>query len=173
MEVRHAKKEEVGLLADMCMAVQALHVEIHPSLFQQPTVEQLAEFFGARLADPDFVIFTAWEESIPIGYVMLHVIRKPAHVFIRERQFVEIDHIHVDERHRGQGVGRRLVVESVKLANSLMISNIQLSVWAENHPAVSAFKAMGFMPQRHVMVLENKEWFEQTGSGNTGKGRRA
>ena len=148
------------------MAVQALHVALQPSLFRQPAAKQLAEFFGARLMDPDFAIFIAWGELGPIGYIMLHVVRRPTHVLVAERQFVEIDQIHVEDRYQRRGVGRRLTSEAVKLARSLKIETIQLNVWAENHPAVTAFEAMGFIPQRHIMVLDDKAIFEQVSGGN-------
>lgn len=165
-QVRRASHDDVDVLAEMCMAVQALHVALKPSLFQQPAAQQLAEFFDARLVDPDFAIFIAWNEFGPIGYVMLHVVHRPTHVLVAERQYVEIDQIHVEERYQRQGVGRRLTSEAVKLARSLKIDTIQLNVWAENHPAVTAFDAMGFIPQRHIMVLDDKAIFEQVRGGN-------
>jgi len=160
MDIRQATPDDADGLAELCKDVQALHVEMEPTLFREPTHEELAGFFRDRLADPDFTAFLAWDHEEPVGYVMLHVIRRPSHILIKAREDVEIDHIHVAETHRRQGIGRRLAAKALDLAHSCGIGTIQLSVWAQNARAVAAFGALGFKPQRHTMVLENKGMLE-------------
>ena len=46
------------------------------------------------------------------------------------------------------------------MARETGIETIQLNVWAQNANAVAAFESMGFVAQRHVMVLEDKENLE-------------
>lgn len=157
MEIRQAAQDDADHLAKLCMGVQMLHVEMQPALFREPTHDELAGFFRERLADPAFTAFLAYDHGEPVGYVLLHVIRRPAHVLIRARECVEIDQIHVTEGRRGRGIGRRLAATALDVARANMIETIQLSVWAQNTRAIAAFEALGFRPQRHTMILEERE----------------
>jgi ribosomal protein S18 acetylase RimI-like enzyme len=80
---------------------------------------------------------------------------------IRAREAVKIDHIHVNETYRKQGIGRRLAAMALEVARSYGIATAQLSVWARNARAVAAFSAPGFESQRHIMVLGNREMSEE------------
>ena len=160
MEIRRATQDDAAQLAVLCGEIQSLHVEMQPMLFRQATTEELSGFFCERATDPDFMIFLALVEGQPVGYVMLHVIRRPAHVLINARECVEIDHIHVRQSHRRRGIGRALASQAIEVAHSSGIETIQLSVWAQNHTAVAAFESLGFEPQRHIMILKDKERLE-------------
>ena len=154
VEIRPAGQGDAETLAELCMGVQELHVEMQPTLFRHATRQELAGFFRERLADADFPAFLALADGAPVGYVVLHVVRRPADVLIKPRSHVEIDQIHVAEGHRRQGIGRLLAATAVETARAHGIEVVQLNVWAQNSRAVAAFKAMGFEPQRHTMVLE-------------------
>lgn len=169
MEIRTATQDDADRLAELCIGVQALHVEMQPALFREPTHEELAGFFRDRLGKHDFTIFLALDEGEPVGYVMLHVIRRPAHVLIRARESVEIDHIYVNETHRRQGISRQLAAKALEVARSYGTDVIQLSVWAQNDRAVAAFEALGFKPQRHIMILKNREMLEQSPAPDSSK----
>jgi ribosomal protein S18 acetylase RimI-like enzyme len=164
MEIRQATQADANHLAELCMCVQALHVEIQPALFRKPRHADLVDFFRDRLSAPDFTSFLAMDGSEPVGYVVLHTIRRPAHVLIRAREIVEIDHIHVAETHQRRGIARRLAAKALEVAHSYGIQTIQLSVWAQNDQAVAAFEALGFKPQRHIMTLDNREKLEPVSS---------
>jgi diamine N-acetyltransferase len=156
MEIRQATKNDVDHLAELCKGVQAVHIELHPSLFRQPLHHELTAFFSDKLSDPNYIAFLAIDDGKPIGYVLLRIIRLSANVFVNARESVEIDHIHVIESHRQRGIGKRLAAKTVEIASSLEIKQVQLNVWAQNSRAIAAFKSFGFEPQRHVMFLKNK-----------------
>ena len=160
IEIKRATRNDAYHLAVLCAEVQSLHVEMQPTLFRQPTCEQLARFFREHLADPDFVVFLALAEGHPVGYVMLHVIRTPAHVLVNPRECVEIDHLHVQLSHRRQGIGRALASRALEVARTSGVETIQLSVWAQNQHAVAAFESLGFEPLRHIMILKDTERLE-------------
>lgn len=152
-EIQRATDRDISALAALCAEVQSLHEQMHPATFRHPTEDELKRLFRERMEDPAFAVFIAWASDEPVGYVVLHVIQKPAHVLVKARSCVEIDHIHVRESHRRQGVGRDLAAQALVVAREAAIETIQLSVWAQNSNAVAAFEAMGFAAQRHTMVL--------------------
>jgi len=161
LEIREATPDDADNLAMLCKDIQALHAGMYPALFCEPTHDELAVFFRARMTDPNFTAFLALDQGEPVGYVALNIVRRPPHILIRAREAVEIDHIHVNKTHRKQGIGRRLAAMALEVASSYGIATVQLSVWARNTLAVAAFSALGFEPQRHIMVLRNREMPEK------------
>jgi len=151
--IRQATDSDVRVLAELCMEVQALHVQLRPSLFLETNVNELADFFRDRLDDPDFTAYLAIGRDQPVGYVLLNAVRRPDHLLLRKREYVEIDQICVREGHRRQGIGEQLVFKAAEVARELGVEEVQLNVWADNGPAVAAFEAFGFKKQRHVMIL--------------------
>ena len=164
MEIRQAIQDDTDTLAAMCREIQSLHAEMQPTLFRHPSAEELASFFRERLDDPNFTILLVEEAGEPVGYVMLHIIRRPAHVLINARSYVEIDHIHVRQAHRRHGVGGELAQQALGVARDSDSDTIQLSVWAENADAVAAFESLGRETQRHIMILKDRERLEQAQS---------
>jgi ribosomal protein S18 acetylase RimI-like enzyme len=154
MEIRQATKNDVDDLAELCMGVQEVHIEMYPLLFRRPSHQELTAFFNDRLSGPDYTTYLAIADGKPIGYVFLHIIRMPANIFVNSREAIEIDHIHVLPSYRRQGIGRQLAAKANEVATSLRIDQVQLNVWAQNNRAIAAFKSFGFEPQRHVMFLK-------------------
>jgi len=64
MEIRQATQADANHLAELCMCVQALHVEIQPALFRKPRHADLVDFFRDRLSAPDFTSFLAMDGRI-------------------------------------------------------------------------------------------------------------
>ena len=149
--VRQATQADADALAELCAEVQAIHVQLHPHLFLEPALYELADFFRDRLDDPDFTAYLAFDGDQPVGYVLLNVVRRPANLLLRKREYLEIDQICVRENHRRQGIGEQLVSRAAEVARELGVEEVQLNVWADNAPAVAAFEALGFKKQRHVM----------------------
>jgi hypothetical protein len=46
MEIRQVTKNDVDDLAELCKGVQAVHIELHPSLFRRPLHQELTAFFN-------------------------------------------------------------------------------------------------------------------------------
>ncbi len=156
IQIRRAKQTDADSLARLCMKVQMLHVEMYPIFFREPAHEELVIFFLERLKDPEFTMFLALDNNRPIGYVMLHVCRRPEYVFVDPMEFVEIDHIQVDEKYQGQGIGKKLAAKALEVARAEGIDQIQLNVWHKNSRATTVFRAMGFEPIRHQMMLTSR-----------------
>jgi ribosomal protein S18 acetylase RimI-like enzyme len=157
MNIRKTTKNDADILAELCLGVQGLHIELQPLIFRQPSQQELADLFRERISDPDYMGFLALDSDKPVGYVVLHIIRKPANVFVLARNIVEIDHIHIIEGYRKQGICKLFAAKTLEVAQSLQIKNVQLSVWAQNDRAIAAFKALGFKNQMHIMSLETSE----------------
>mgnify|MGYP001590758711 CR=1 FL=1 len=153
MKIREATPADAATLARLCMGVQAIHLAMEPSFFRKPTRTELVKFFRERLQEAGFVGFVALEDDAAVGYVLVHLVLRPAHVLVKRRLYAEIDQIHVDKRYRKKGVGRALIRHAIELAGKRGARSVELNVWLQNERAVAAFKALGFESLRQHMIL--------------------
>ncbi len=160
MKIRKATIDDAAILAELCSEVQRLHTKMQPLIFREPSHKELLDVFRERISDPDYISFLAFGKEIPVGYIVLHILRKPENVFAYTRNILEIDHIHITERYRRQGICKKLFSKAPEVARSLGIENIQLGVWAQNDRAIAAFNALGFKQQFHIMTLEDRSKLE-------------
>ena len=155
MEIKKATTDDANILAELCSEIQAIHTGLKPHIFRTPSHQELVDLFKERISDPDYTAFLAFDMDEPVGYTVLHLIRKPGNVLAYERKILEIDHIHIVEKCRRRGFCKKLFAKALEVARSLEIKDIQLGVWAQNGRAVAAFNALGFKQQWAIMSLEN------------------
>jgi ribosomal protein S18 acetylase RimI-like enzyme len=116
------------------------------------TPERYASFLGSQLSDPDVVLLVAESDADVIGYAYAAIegydwmsLRGPAAV---------LHDIVVDPRHRGRGVGRLLLSETLSCLQSRGAPRVVLSTAERNEPAQHLFERMGF---RRTMVEMTRE----------------
>jgi ribosomal-protein-alanine N-acetyltransferase len=98
----------------------------------KPWSEQL---FRDELAHDNRSYFVAVEGDV-VGFGGVMVIGDEAHV----------TNLLVDERHRGKGIGRRLMVTLVEAAVTAGARHLTLEVRRKNHVARSLYSGMGLAP---------------------------
>ena len=114
--------------------------------------DRYASFLGSQLNDPDVVLLVAESDATVIGYAYAALegydwmaLRGPA---------AAIHDIVVDPRHRGRGVGRLLLTETLSCLQSRGAPRVVLSTAERNEPARRLFERMGF---RRTMVEMTRE----------------
>jgi ribosomal-protein-alanine N-acetyltransferase len=73
------------------------------------------------------------------------------YVAVRLRgSWMDVSSVAVDERGRGRGIGRRLMERVVSLGKEMRVSHLRLHVSVVNHPAVTLYEHLGFVPVRWI-----------------------
>jgi GNAT superfamily N-acetyltransferase len=157
MENKKATIDDANILAELCMGVHRLHIELQPMIFRQPSHQGLTDFFRERIPNPEYKCFLAWDSDKPVAYAALHIIRRPVDVFTQARNYVEIYHVYTTEKYRKRGICKLLFSKALEVAWSLNIGKVQLGVFEQNAAAVAAFTALGFNQQWSIMTLESSE----------------
>jgi len=116
------------------------------------TPHHYSEFLGSQLADPDVVVLVAEQDQQVIGYTFAAMegydyksLRGPAGL---------LHDILVDPDHRGHGVGRRLLDETVSILQQRGARQIVLSTAERNDSAQRLFARLGF---RRTMIEMTRE----------------
>ena len=145
--IRSAVVGDEVVLARLNRFAQDLHVERRPDLFRAAPVQEVAAWFGSRLADPSTRAWIAEDQASPIGYLIAVFQDRPQGPFNVARRFCEIDQIAVDPTRRGQGLARALMVQALADARAEGIDEIEATSWSFNDSAHAMFRRLGFVPK--------------------------
>ena len=150
MEIRRADGRDIEgidrLLEQVCM----VHHRGRPDLFQgnhnrKYSDSQLMEMF---LQD-DRPIFVAVDpEQTVLGYVFCILQQHPNDNVLTDIKTLYIDDLCVDEKLRGQHIGRELYEYVLQYARGQGCYNVTLNVWTCNPPAMSFYEKCGMKPQK-------------------------
>ncbi len=137
----------------------ALLVEVHhrfdPDRFIAPTPRterSYGSFLAGQIGREGMVVLVAEEAGAVVGYTYAGIegndwltLRGPAGV---------IYDLIVDPEHRRQGIGRRLLEETIAALEGLGAPQIQLSTAERNGTAQKLFAGLGFRPTMIEMTRE-------------------
>lgn len=155
--IRIAQLEDASILADLNEQVQLLHVAAAPETFKPPDPAALRRYFTEFLVSPDAVGFLAMLGTRPVGYALAVQRRKAETPFKYACHSVEVDQIAVVPDQQRLGIGRRLMLEVLRYAQSVGASSIELSVLAQNEEAIAFYRSLGFGFSVHRMSCGVRE----------------
>lgn len=130
--------------------VNELHVAGRPDLFKPgfgPELQAHADLYLNR--EIGYAAVDEIDGAIA-GMVMVDYIDRPEGPYSFARRFAHISEICVDEKHRRQGVGRRLMDFVKADAKEKGFPRIDLDVWAFND-ALDFYEAEGFTVYRRYL----------------------
>ena len=98
------------------------------------------------LSDPNSITIVIAEENIIIGVATLHIIKKLTRILGL------IEDVAVNENYRGQGTGKKLLKELIKIGNEKKCDKIVLSSSEKNS---KFYEKIGFQKNELQMVIRN------------------
>jgi ribosomal protein S18 acetylase RimI-like enzyme len=153
MEVRQATIDDVKTLVALNDHVQKPHSTFEPTIFRADTDDaELRAFFSEVLRKPCNLLFLAFSERTPVGYIWFEIQDRPRNPLEHGGKQAYVHHIAVDARVRRRGVASQLFSIVEEEARLRGINKIELDVWAENHDAQQFFCAQGFFAQRFALA---------------------
>ena len=154
MKIRLATETDTKDLARLNGYVQQLHVDLAPDLYRQTDSSAVCEWFAEQIHDSRNMTLVAELNGLIVGYSLIRMIQRPAHVFCHDRSCAYLDQICVAPEHRRKGVGRELLREAVARASEAGMSKLELDVRSDNELGKASFNAMGFRTFGEKMALE-------------------
>lgn len=144
LEIRPATVEDVPLILAFIRRLAEYERLAHEVV---ATEEGLREaLFGAR---PFAEVAIARDENEPVGFALFFhnfstFVGKPG---------IYLEDLFVDERHRGQGIGKALLVHLAKLAVERGCGRLEWAVLDWNEPAIKFYKSLGAVPMDEWTVF--------------------
>ena len=148
-KVRRAQKEDIPGILELLVQVDMVHHNGRPDLFKGPATKYNAEELVDIISDDSRPIFVcADDEGAVLGHAFcMHKQILNDHV-LTDVKTLYIDDICVDEKARGQHVGKALYDHVVAYAKENDYYNVTLNVWSCNEGAMKFYEAMGLKPQK-------------------------
>ena len=152
--VRRAEEKDIPKINDLLMQVCLVHHRGRPDLFKygakKYTDEQLAEI----IKDDKKPIFVAADEADSvIGYAFCIFIQHIDDNILTDIKTLYIDDLCVDEKMRGQHIGRTLYNHVIAFAKEQGCYNVTLNVWSQNPNAMKFYEKCGLKPQKTGMEV--------------------
>lgn len=151
--IRLAEKRDIPRLIALLHQVNMVHAELRPDLFKPYTTKYNEQQLEALLTDTTNPIFVLDDGTTVLGYAFCMVTEVKNHLLLQDAKTLYIDDICVDEKARGQHVGKQLYEHVRAYAKEIGCHNITLNVWAGNEPAQRFYENMGMQPQKTTMEV--------------------
>lgn len=154
--VRFAVPQDAEAINVLRKEVNDLHVAGRPNHFKAGFGKELQDHVYMYLVGGFGYAAVDEEEGQIIGMVMVDYIDRPESPYRYAERFAHIAEICVDEKHRRQGVGKRLLDFVKADAKAKGFSRIELDVWAFND-ALAFYEAKGYTVFRRFLELRLDE----------------
>ena len=150
--IRKAEKRDLPGIIALLHQVNMVHHVLRPDLFKPHTTKYDEQELEALLADDTKPIFV-FDNGDILGHAFCMVTEVKGDKLLEDIKTLYIDDICVDEKARGQHVGRALYEYVRDYAKSIGCNNITLNVWEGNNPALNFYRNMGMKVQKTTMEV--------------------
>ena len=149
VEIRKAENKDISRLLDLLSEVLEIHAKLRPDLFVSGTTKYNKEQLEFMLKDENKPIYVAAIDGYVVGYAMCQI-RIPDSNMYPKRIF-HLDDLCVDEKYRGQGIGKALYQKVVEAAKEYGCYEITLNAWPDNEIAMKFYEKMGMKTRSIIM----------------------
>ena len=148
-EIRRANEGDIPDILRLLVQVDMVHHNGRPDLFKGPATKYTSEELKGILADEKSPVFACvGDGGAFLGYAFCVFKRYENDNILTDIKTLYIDDLCVDERARGQGVGRALYEYVVDFARRAGCYNLTLNVWSCNPSALRFYEKCGLTPQK-------------------------
>ena len=108
---------------------------------QESSIEGAREFLKERLINKESVVFIAFDENNPIGFVQLY----PSFSSVSMERSWVLNDLYVKEIARKKGFAEKLIKKAINYAEETGAKGILLETGKENLPAQRLYERIGFV----------------------------
>lgn len=116
---------------------------------QKSNIEGAREFLKARLMNEESVVFIAFDENNPIGFVQLY----PSFSSLSMKNSWILNDLYVKKTARKKGFGEKLLNKAINFAEETGAKGILLETNQENIPAQSLYEKIGFKREENYFYF--------------------
>lgn len=149
MNIRQAEERDIPRMGELLLQVCRVHCEGRPDLFRSGGRKYDDDELRVLLKDAERPILVAEDENgVVLGYAFCIYQRHQGEGSFNDMTTLYLDDLCVDERCRGQHVGRALYTAVLDMARENGCYNVTLNVWAENPAARRFYENCGLQVQK-------------------------
>jgi len=145
VNIRPAQAEDYEALCSVLAEADLMHRSALPDLFrvtEGPARDR--EYIADIIASENSVIMMAEIKGELVGALEARILEAPAIPIMVPRRYAVVDNVVVKQEHRRLGIGRALMDQAHHWAKDRGVSQIELSVYEFNKPALSFYRKLGY-----------------------------
>ena len=150
--IRRAEIKDIPGIISLLHQVNMVHHVLRPDLFKPYTTKYNEQELEALIGDDNKPIFV-FDNGEVLGHAFCMITEVKGDKLLQDIKTLYIDDICVDEKARGQHVGKALYEYVRDYAQSIGCNNITLNVWDGNDAALSFYKNMGMKVRKTTMEI--------------------
>lgn len=151
--IRYALEKDITKIGELLVQVDMVHHNGRPDIFKigrKYSDDELKKL----IKDESRPILVAVDESDEVlGYCFCIYQQHVNHSVLTDIKTLYIDDLCVDEKCRGNHIGKELYEAAVCLAKESGCHNLTLNVWSCNSSAMGFYESCGLVPQKVGMEL--------------------
>ena len=136
-----AREVDFEAVRSLSVQIHDIHVAWRPDIYYTCDEPYPKEAFLTDIQNR--MIYVAKVDGVVAGYIRLSVLQKGGAGTV-EKKLMRLDSIVVDEKLRGQGIGRAMITDARALAKVFGCKQLILGVHPENDGAVAFYQKCGF-----------------------------
>lgn len=145
--IRRAEKKDIPQIEKLLYQVNNIHAEGRPDLFKKDYKKYTEQELEEILLQEQRPVFVAVDGETLLGYAFC-VFQQPQGNNMQLVRTLYIDDLCVDEKNRGQHVGKQLYDYVLEYAKKNGCYNVTLNVWACNESARRFYDKCGLRVQK-------------------------
>ena len=124
--------------------------DLYRIFYNQPSdIHNAREFIKERLTNKDSVIFIAYEEENPVGFVQLY----PSFSSVSMKRLWILNDLYVKETVRGKGYGEKLINTAIDYAVNTGAKGLLLETAEDNCSAQRLYEKIGFTKESNYFYF--------------------
>ncbi len=152
--VRRANDADIPQLMDLLFQVDMVHHNGRPDIFKGPATKYNENELQKIIMDDSTPIFVCVnDDNQVLGHAFCIHKQITDNAVLTDIRTLYIDDICVNEKYRGQSIGKTLYNHVVSYARENNFYNITLNVWTCNPGALKFYESLGLAPQKIGMEL--------------------
>lgn len=151
MNIRRAEEKDSEKIIDLLCQVLNVHHNGRPDLFKGNCRKYTDSELNDIIKDDMRPIFVAENDEDIMGYAFCVVKMREGDNILTDMKTLYIDDLCVDEKARGNHVGKSLYEYVKNYAKEIGCYNVTLNVWAFNESAKAFYEKMGLKPMSIMM----------------------
>ncbi len=151
MPIRKAKVSDIPALQELLQQILLVHHQARPDIFKAKGSKFSNEELEKILGQESTPIFVFESESREILGHLFCSIKEPSSPVLNPIKTLFIEDLCVDEKARGQKVGKQLYHFAEDYARKIGCYNLTLNVWNDNVGALRFYERLGLQAQETVM----------------------
>lgn len=149
MTIRRAEEKDAERIMELLSQVLMVHHRGRPDLFKADCTKYTKKELQQMIHNPQTPILVAVNgEDTVDGYAFCQFHQKKEDNILTDIRTLYLDDLCVDEKRRGQGIGRNIYEAVLDFARENGCYNVTLNVWTCNEPAMHFYEKCGLTPQK-------------------------